>query len=368
MISVFGSKNTQDEIDAVTECLQSNWTGIGSRVDEFEATFKKRLSVSNYLMVDNCSNALYLAIKSLNLPAGSEVILPSFTWLSCAQAVLLNGLTPRFCDVNVYTQNVTEQDIAAAITSKTSAIMVVYYAGLPVFDINKIVALGFPVIEDAAHAVDAKIGEQYCGTFGDIGCWSFDSVKNLAVGEGGGMYFKNNELYEKSRMMRYCGIGFSGFKASQSKEGARWWEYDIQEPNIKMLPTDISAAIGLAQLKNLPANQARRKQIWEYYNEQLAELPVHLPLPVPRGQTHGYFTYFIHDIQKRDELAVYLKQNGIYTTLRYHPLHMNKIYGCDYNLPNSEYLNMTGLNIPLHPNLADNDIQKIINSIKTFFK
>lgn len=365
MINVFGSKYTQDDIDAVTECLKENWTGIGSRVDSFEASFRQRLSVSNYLMVDSCSNALYLAIKALNLPPKSEIILPSFTWISCAQAILLNGLVPRFCDVDMKKQNVTAENIAPYINKKTSAIMVVHYAGLPV-EMKPIIEFGLPIIEDAAHAVDAKIDNQYCGTFGDIGCWSFDSVKNLAVGEGGGMYFKNESLYEKCKMSRYSGVGFSGFKASQTKDG-KWWEYDIQEPSIKMLPTDISAAIGLAQLKNLETNQARRKEIWNYYQWQFQDANFDTPVNAREHQQHGYFTYFIHGLHHRDELARHLKANGIYTTLRYHPLHLNKIFGCNYSLRNSEYLNSCGLNLPLHPNLSDDDIFKIVQTVNSFY-
>lgn len=364
MITVFGAKHTQDDIDAVTGCLKDNWTGIGRNVDKFEQAFKARMNADNFLMVDSCSNALFLAIKALKLPPQSEIILPSFTWVACAQAVLMNDCIPVFADVDLLTQNITAKTIESHISDRTKAIMVVHYAGLPV-DMQPILQLGFPVIEDAAHAVDAKVGDRYCGTLADIGCWSFDSVKNLAVGEGGGMWFKDKSLAEQSRYARYCGIGFSGFAASQNNK-SRWWEYEIKEPNIKMLPTDIAGALGLAQLSNLRYNQQRRFAIWNYYQIEFRESNVTIPCDCLNNQQHGLFTYFIQVGKRRDALAKHLYSRGIYTTLRYHPLHLNKIFNCNYSLPVSEILNETGLNIPLHPNLTDNDVIYIVSEIKKF--
>lgn len=369
MISVFGSKYTQEDIDGVVACLNSNWTGIGKNVAEFEQQFKERLSTDHFMMVDSGSNALYLAIKNLHLPVGGELILPSFTWVSCAQAVLLNRLVPVFCDVDLQTQNVTAELIAEKITNKTAAIMVVHYAGLPV-TMQPILALGFPVIEDAAHAVDSTVNGQYCGTFADAGIWSFDSVKNIAVGEGGGIYFKEKEAAVKSRMMRYCGIGFSGFQAASKNSDGNWWEYDIQEPNIKMLPSDMEGALALSQLKNLNVNQQRRKEIWNHYQQLFAGAAgVVTPVECKANETHSYFTYFIQvDTKKRNSLAKHLYEMGIYTTLRYHPLHLNPIYQSKAILPNSEQLNKTGLNIPLHQNLSDSNVELIAESIKAYLK
>lgn len=366
MISVFGSKYTKDDIDGVVKCLRNNWTGIGDNVSKFESAFKTRLNTSNFLMVDSCSNAIYLAIKALNLPPRSEVILPSFTWVSCAQSILMNNLVPVFCDVDLYSQNITAEFISEKITKKTSAIMVVHYAGKPV-EMKPILDLGFPVIEDAAHAVDSKIGNKYCGTFGNIGVWSFDSVKNIAVGEGGGIFFKNNELAEDARTIRYCGIGFSGFKASQSGKKNRWWEYEIKQPFIKMLPSDIEGSLGLSQLKNLSKNQGRRKKIWNYYQDSFYNTGIIIPQNERQNETHSYFTYLIQvSTKKRDALARHLLKNNIYTTLRYHPLHLNKIYGCKYGLKNCEILNETGLNIPLHQNLSDDDVNLVSETIKKY--
>jgi aminotransferase len=283
----------------------------------------------------------------------------------CAHAVLLAGHKPVFCDVDLESQNVTADCIAPHITGKTAAIMVVHYAGLPV-DLDPILALGYPVIEDAAHAVDSLYKGQACGGMGEVGIYSFDAIKNLAVGEGGGITTRTQERIERANLLRYCGIGKSGFEAS-SHGLQRWWEYNIAGVFIKMNPSDIAAGIGLAQLGKLGEHQAYRKRIWDTYQEELGELSwVVGPCEARPGDRHSYFTYGIR-VPRRDDLAHYLLAKGIYTTVRYHPLHLNPIYGqTGKRLPNCERLNEEALCIPLHPRLTLDEVDQVLSTIKAF--
>ena len=362
MINVFGSKVGQEEIAEVSESITKQWMGMGPKTKEFEAKMAKRLGIEHFLLVDSGSNGLYMAIKLLDLPAGSEIIVPSLTWVSCAQAILLAGCIPVFADVDINTQNITVDTIKEQITDKTSAIMVVHYGGLPV-DMNPIMDLGYPVIEDACHAVDSKYMGKPCGMIGDVGVYSFDAVKNLAIGEGGGVVSKHDDYMERASLLRYCGIGKSGFEAStHGKE--RWWEYNIVEPFIKMCPSDIAAGIGLGQLEKLDELQIYRKKIWDIYQEEFGRIEtIGCPANADEGNQHSYFTYFIR-IPNRDAVAKYLFDQGIYTTLRYHPLHMNPLYKSKAKLKNCEELNETGLNIPLHPSLTMDDVDFIVEKIK----
>ena len=320
-------------------------------------------------MVDSGSNALFMAVKLLNLPPKSEIILPSFTWVSCAQAVLLAGHKPVFCDVDPLTMNVTRADIESKITGKTGAIMVVHYAGLAV-DLDPILALGYPVIEDAAHAIESTYKGKPCGAIGTVGIFSYDAVKNLTVGEGGGIASPHSDLIARAKVLRYCGIGKSGFDSAMANasQKSRWWEYSIQEPFIKMLPTNLAANIGLAQLDCIDALQDRRKQIWDRYQAEFKDVPqIICPQEAQSGDKHSYFTYCIR-VPKRDELAHYLLSEQIYTTLRYHPLHLNPLYGqMDAKLLHSEQLNQDALSIPIHPRLTDDEVKKIIIKIKYFY-
>ena len=200
---VIGKWNTIDEVSGKALSV----------VEIFESKFSEKFAIPNFLMVDSGSNALFMAVSLLDLPEGSEIIIPSFTWVSCAQAIVLAGHKPVFCDVEIDSMNVSVDTITPHITENTGAIMVVHYAGLPV-DMDPILELGFPVIEDAAHAVDSLYKGKPCGTIGDIGIYSFDAVKNFTVGEGGGITMKSHAHFERAKFMRYCGIGKSGFDSA----------------------------------------------------------------------------------------------------------------------------------------------------------
>ena len=367
MISVFGSRVGKEEIANVTAVMESQWMGFGGKVSEFEGLFAKRLGLEHFAMVDSGSNALYMAVTLLDLPPGSDVIVPAFTWVSCAQAVILAGHKPVFCDVELDTLNVSRATVEAAVTESTKAIMVVHFAGKPV-DMDPILELGLPVIEDAAHAVDSSYYGRPCGGIGDVGIYSFDAVKNLTTGEGGGITARRAELIERAKILRYCGIGKSGFEAAASSAGgkSRWWEYNIQEPFIKMLPTNIAAAIGLAQLEKINDLQAYRKKIWDIYQSEFVDVSwIMRPPDAEKHEKHSYFTYVIR-VPDRDKLAKYLFDADIYTTLRYHPLHLNPLYGSTASLKNCETLNEDSLSIPLHPNLTLDQVSLIVETIRKF--
>jgi aminotransferase len=366
MITLFGSKVGKEELEEIKTSIDNQWLGIGKKCARFEEEMWNRLKVQDFVMLNSGSNALLLAVKLLGLPPNSEIILPSFTWIACGHAVVLNGCTPVFCDVDLGTQNVTRECIEPHITKKTKAIMVVHYAGKPV-SLDPILKLGFPVIEDAAHAIDSKIGERYCGTMGDIGIYSFDAVKNLSIGEAGGLSSDDAQYTKRARLLRYCGIGQSAMQRSSVTE-KRWWEYEIEDFFPKVIPSDIEGSIGLAQIKKLDTHQKRRKEIWDFYQNALKNVSWLInPTGPGEDEQHSYFTYLIRlKNNKRDALARYLYQNGIYTSLRFHPLHLNRIYESDSKLPNCELLSETALNIPLHPNLSDDDVCKIVESIKVF--
>jgi dTDP-4-amino-4,6-dideoxygalactose transaminase len=365
MISVFGSDVGQDELNEIHSSLDNQWMGIGPKTKAFEELFKQYRQLSDFALLDSGSNSLHMAIKLLDLPPGSEIIVPSFTWIACAHAILLAGHRPVFCDVDRDTQNVTAGTIAPCITSRTGAIMVVHYAGKPVA-MKEVLALGKPVIEDAAHAVDSSLDGRACGAMGDVGIFSFDSVKNLAMGEGGGVTARDPAKVARARLLRYCGIGKSGFESAAQKQ--RWWEYNITDFFPKFLPNDIMASIGLAQLRKIETLQARRKQIWERYQRELAK---HARLALPKdpaaNERHSYFTYFVRVLDgRRDAFAHHLLDRQIYTTLRFHPLHLNPIYKSNASLPVSELLNEQGLNLPIHPRLTDRDLDQIFSAIDSF--
>jgi aminotransferase len=188
------------------------------------------------------------------------------------------------------------------------------------------------------------------------------------MGEGGGLTAKNPDWIARAKQLRYCGIGKSGFEASASK--TRWWEYNVTDFFPKMLPNDVAASIGLAQLRKLDQMQAYRKKIWDLYQKEFASLGWLIrPQEAPADARHSYFTYCVRiPGGRRDAFAKYLYDNGVYTTLRYHPLHLNKIYGSNAKLPVSEQLNEEALSLPIHPGLSDSDVTLIVEKVKNWGK
>ena len=362
-IRVWSSNVGEEELKQVADSFSHQWMAAGTKVKEFEQRMSERLG-QEMVLVDSGSNALFMAVHLLNLPPNSEVILPSLTWIACANAVVLAGHRPVFCDVDLETQNVTSDLIKEKITPKTGAIIIVHYAGKPI-DMQPIQDLGFPTIEDIAHAVDSSYNQKTCGTMGDIGVFSFDEIKQVSTPQGGGITSKNPSIIQRAKGLRYCGISSSSTEASKTKR-ERWWERDVHEPFIKMRPTDISAGIGLAQLNKLPKHQMRRKEIWEAYQKAFSNVPeIITPKDPEEHEKYSYFSYLIR-VEKRDELAASLLRKNIFTTLNYYPLHFNNIYGSTERLPNTEEINRTGLNIPLHPLLTDEDVSRIVHEIISF--
>lgn len=364
MIGVFGAATDEREVEATAPSIIDGWMGLGPRVSEFEDALAEHLG-GPVVMVDSGSNALHVAVALLDLPPRSEVVLPAFTWVSCAHAVVLAGHVPVFADVDPETQNLDAASVEQVVGERTAAIMLVHYAGKPA-DVEALRSLGLPLIEDAAHAIDSRLDGKACGMLGDVGIYSFDSVKNLATPDGGAVAAQDPDRLERARQLRYCGIGSSGF--ARSRSGHRWWEHEINAVFPRALPNDVSASIGLVQLEKLPQNQSRRAQIWAWYQRELADVQW-LRLPVDPGprERHSYFTYLVRVLDdRRDQLAERLLESGIYTTLRYHPLHLSPVFGHEGSLPVSEHLAAHGLNLPLHPRMSDQDVEAVVGAVKGF--
>lgn len=369
MINLFGSDVGDDELQELSDCFSRQWLGAGPKTAEFEQKFGEKIGNPNFLFLNSGSNSLQMAVRLLDLPKGSEVILPAYTWIACANAVVINGLKPVFCDVDANTCNVRAEDVEKKIGPNTRAVMVVHYAGKPV-DMNPLKDFKLPIIEDAAHAVDSTYKKMHCGNIGDIGIFSFDAVKNLTTGEGGGIVTQSPELFQRAKNLRYCGIEKSGYEASTDKK--RWWEYRVKDPFPKMLNSDLAAAIGVAQLRRLGKLQQKRKDLWNQMShliesQEWAQSWL-IPPPGPATtETHSYFTYFVRlRFGSRDQLAEYLNEKGIYTSLRYHPLHHYPAYGAREELPNCDSLNDTAINLPLHPRIEKSDLDHIFTALETF--
>jgi aminotransferase len=229
---------------------------------------------------------------------------------------------------------------------------------------------GTAIIEDSANAVSSEYKGKMCGTLGEAGVFSFDAMKILVMVDGGALYLRDDEAVDRAKAYRYLGLApktTSGMDAMGEKQ-TRWWEYDLATTSGRFISNDVFAGIGRVQLKKLPAFLARRKQIWEYYQSAFADLPglERPPEPLP-GTTSSYYLYWISVPKARDALAEYLAENGVYTTFRYVPLHLVPYYDAKCELPNAERINETTLNLPLHQNLSDSEVDQIVDLVRRFF-
>ncbi|HEX2313141.1 MAG TPA: DegT/DnrJ/EryC1/StrS family aminotransferase [Thermomonospora sp.] len=371
MINAFQPMLGEEELAAVAAVFESNWIGKGPRVAAFEAAFAAHLGVraDQVMTLNSCTEATFLAMELAGVGPGRDVVLPSVSFVGAANAVAAHGARPVFCDVDARTLNPSVHDVAAALTPATRAVLVLHYAGYP-GDIARIAELcrsrGILLIEDAACAVASRAGDRACGTFGDLGVWSFDHGKIAVTVDGGMLYARDPELVRRGAKRAYFGLEqFSGFDHAKVTD-TRWWEFEVSSFSRRSIMNDVTAAIGCVQLGRLGGFLERRRAIVARYDADLAGLPgVHLPPAPPPGHTLSYYMYWVQmDPRIRDDVARDLYRSGIYTTFRYPPLHRVPIYGSEARLPGAEHAADTTLCLPLHQGLSDADVDLIVREFR----
>lgn len=373
MINVFQPSLGKEELEAIKQVFDSNWLGKGKLTSQFEQNFAAHLGVGkeHVRSTNCCSEGLFNSMKIFDIKPEDEVIMPTISFIGAGNSVRANGSKLVFCDVDKRTLNVRATDIEKKITKKTKAIMLIHFGGVPC-EMDEIMELAnahnIKVIEDSACSVYSTYKGKACGTIGDMGMWSFDAMKILVCGDGSMLYFKDPNLANKAEKLMYFGLeSKSGFTNSVDK---KWWEFDISQFGHRAIMNDITASMALEQLKKLPSFIQRRKQIHDFYDENLKDVSwLDIPEKLPKDCTSSYYFYHIQlKNGKRDDLAAYLRENGIYTTFRYYPLHWVKFFGCNDNLENAQWAANNTLCIPIHQSLSDNDLSYIVEKIKDFEK
>ncbi len=366
----------EEELRALEKTFASNWLGHGKRTAEFEALYAKHLGSTpdRVLSTNCCSEGLFSSMHLCGIEPGDEVILPTVSFIGAGNAVCAHGAKMVLCDVDRRTLNARACDIEKVITKKSKAILLLHYGGIPC-EMDEIMKLAdkykLKVIEDCAAGVCSTYKGQALGTIGDMGMWSFDAMKILVCGDGAMLHFKDPEIREKAEKWLYFGLETkSGYENSVAQ---KWWEFDISCFGHRAIMNDITATIAIEQFKKLPMYMEKRKAVHDYYNENLKDVSwLDLPLPIAKDCTTSYYFYHIQVKNgKRDELAAYLRQNDVYTTYRYFPLHRVPGYGIrgGGNLfANADYAADNTLCIPIHQSLTQKDLESIVGKIKEFGK
>jgi perosamine synthetase len=370
LINVFKPTMGKEELEVLEDIFASGWIGLGPKTREFEEKFAAFCKIKFAVGVNSATAALDLAMKLLGVNYGDEVIVPTMTFVSTAHVVAYNLAKPIFVDVDPETLNIDMEDVKRKLTPGTKAIIPVHYSGRPVdMDLlNKVV--GNPgkvhIVEDCAHAAGSKYKGQPVGNFSDIGCFSFHAVKNLAMGDGGALVLNNEEWYERAKRLRWLGIDKSTWSRSENNK-SYWWEYAVDEIGLKCHMNDISASIGLVQLKKLGAMNKRRVEIKNLYNQGFKDLArVRTPLDDDEDYQSSWHIYCLK-CEQRDDLSFYLQQKKISTGVHYKPIHLYRCYGNRPTLPNAEKVFKQILTLPMYPDLTDSDVERVIAEIHNFY-
>lgn len=358
------------EVDAVKKTVESGWLTMGERITNFEAEFSNYLgSGVHSLAVANGTAALHMALLALEIGPGDEVVIPALTFVADANSVCLVGAKPVLADCSSLNDwNMSVEKIERCITPRTKAVMIVHYAGYPC-NMPAIVEFcrkrGLKLIEDVAHAPGASVGGRSCGTWGDIGCYSFFSNKNLSIGEGGMVTSCNSELIQRMRYLRSHGMT----TLTLDRHKGRAITYDVAEPGLNYRMDEIRAAIGLVQLDKLPAGNARRKALTDRYRHNLAGTNISIPfsrLPSDYVSAYHILPVLLPAGCNRTAVIESLKAKGIQSSIHYPPFWNFTAYTGQFSpddAPVAAEICDRELTLPLFPTMTDEEGDLVTSSL-----
>lgn len=364
-----------EEISAVQNVLQSRWLTMGGVTREFESAFAEYTGANYALAVTNATAALHMACVAIGLKAGDEVIVPSLTFVATANAIRYTGATPIFADiVSENDLNISSTAIEGLITDRTRAIMVVHYGGYAC-DMPRIMDLArkhnLRVIEDAAHASGSWLEDQHLGTWGDIGCFSFFSNKNMTTGEGGMIVTNDVVLFERMTLLRSHGMT----TLTWDRHNGHAWSYDVVDLGYNYRIDEVRAAIGKVQLTKLDRNNRQRRRLMQYYRECLEELPqVSVPFSGHPGITAAHIMpVLLPRAVNRVDFMEQMKLQGIQTSIHYPPIHRFSAYrqlkeSLSASLPITEDIALREVTLPLYPAMTDDEVVLVVQGIATALK
>ncbi|MCI5160873.1 MAG: dTDP-4-amino-4,6-dideoxygalactose transaminase [Candidatus Electrothrix sp. AX5] len=354
--------------------LEGHIAGDGSFTKKCHALLENKFNASKVLLTHSCTAALEIAALLCDIQPGDEVILPSFTFVSTANAFCLRGAKPIFVDIRSDTLNIDEKLIEQAITERTKVIVPVHYAGVGC-EMDSIMEIarrhGLFVVEDAAQAVSSQYKGKYLGTIGDLGTYSFHETKNFISGEGGALVINNEHFIERAEIIREKGTDRSKFFRGEVDK------YTWVDLGSSYLPSDIVAAFLFAQLEHIDTINKRRQKIFDYYYKELTPLSergvLQLPYIPPACQCNNHLFYILLPNERvRNGLMDYLKKKEIYGVFHYLPLHLSKMgYDIGYrsnDLSVTENVSRCLLRLPFYYTITQGEHDTVLTALFDYFK
>jgi dTDP-4-amino-4,6-dideoxygalactose transaminase len=370
---IFGSPVIgEEEIAEVVDSMRTGWVGTGPKVQRFEQLLAEYLGVPYCRCVSSCTAALILSLQVLGIGPGDEVLVPAMTFVASANAVEHAGATPVLVDSVPGTGLIDLDAAEAAVSAHTKAIMPVHMAGRPV-DMDALGALrdrhGLQVVEDAAHAIGTEWRGQKIGSFGNLAAYSFYVTKNITSIEGGALVTEDAEVAAEVERLALHGLSLGAWQRF-SDQGFR--HYEVVEPGFKFNMTDVQAALGIHQLPRLDEWILRRAELWERYDQLLANLPLETPVapePDTRHARHLYQVLLSPEAPlTRDELLGALTARRIGTGVHYRGVHLHPYYRDKYglrpeDLPVASDISERTLSLPLSPKVSDADQHDVVAAL-----
>lgn len=362
----------ENDIKAVVEVLKSDWITTGPTVDKFEKAITEFVGAEHAVAVSSGTAALHTAMYSIGIGAGDEVIVPCMTFAATANAVVFQGAVPVFCDVDADSLLIDPALIKSKITPKTKAIIAVDYAGHTCnYDILRDISgrNDLVLVADACHSIGAEYKGQKVGTLADLTVFSFHPVKHITTGEGGMVVTDKKTYYERMKMFRnHC---ITTDHRQRSKRGL--WFYEMTDLGYNYRITDIQCALGISQLKKLPAWIKRRRQIASQYEKAFQDLPGITPLKFTSHTCHAYHLYVVKiDGMDRNDFFHFMRNAGIGVNVHYIPVHLHPFYrrhfGTKQGLcPVAEKAYEQIISLPMFPLMTDEDVNIVIHAIEQAF-
>lgn len=366
----------EDEIAEVIDTLRSGWLTSGPKTLHFEQKFSEFLGNGvECIAVNSATAGLHLALESIGLAPGDEVITTPLTFTATAAAARHLGAHPVFVDVDPLTFNIDPAKIEAAISTRTKAIVPVHFAGLAC-DMDAILSIarryGLMVVEDAAHSLPTLYRGKMIGTLdSDVTVFSFYATKTITTGEGGMIVTRNPETAARCRTMRLHGISRDAFDRHGTPHAS--WQYEVVAPGFKYNTTDMASSLGIHQLKKIWLFQRRRQEMADRYNQELSDLPLKLPPSAREGDVHAWHLYVIrlHSSAgiERDQFISQMSKRGVGCSVHFIPLHLHPywrdIYGLKPGLfPIAMDMYEAAISLPLYTRMSDDDQSRVIDAIK----
>jgi dTDP-4-amino-4,6-dideoxygalactose transaminase len=358
------------ELDAVRVALAGRVGGDGPIGRRVEQRLAQALEVRRVLLTTSCTHAMELALLALGVGKGQEVVCPSFTFVSTANAVLRVGARPVFADIEDETLGLDPEDVERRLTPRTAAVMPVHYTGVAP-DMGALLDLsrrrGLKVVEDAAQALGARWRGRPLGTLGDAGCFSFHESKNITCGEGGALAVGDPEVARRAEIIREKGTNRAAFLRGEVDK------YTWVAEGSSYVLSDVLAAILDAQMDKLPEVNARRAAVAARYRVGLetwsARTGVRMPPELPEREPNHHVFYLLYpDGAGRDAALATLRARGVMASFHYVPLHSapqgRAIGAADTALPTTDRVAATLLRLPLHPLLGEKDVEHVIESVR----